>query len=275
MKTINTYYTPSPDMKYTNFGDILTPFILQFANINVKHDSINPLLYGIGSLLHMIPDNYTGYIWTSGMMYNTKFLNMKHNPIAVRGKLTLKQFRNDISNTFLGDGGLLLETYYKPKLHSTIPRYKLGIMPNYVDIVNMNDNPIHNFNIFKNYNPDILLIDPRNYIETVVQQLLLCDNILTSSLHGIITCDSYNINHGIFRSRETNLAIHQLQDAFKFRDYYSIYDINFEKNKTLYLDNNTTFEQCLSSCKPVNKPQLENIKYGLTKSIEQINSIAT
>lgn len=269
MKSLSTFWIPSPDFKYTNFGDILTPFILNKFKINAIYDPINPKLYGIGSILHTIPDDYKGYIWTSGMMYNTKTINLLHDPIALRGKLTLKQFTtNDTTNTVLGDGGLILEQIYKPKIKH---RYKLGIMPNYVDIVNMTDNPIQNFDIFNR--PDVLFIDSRDYIETVVSNICSCDHIISSSLHGLVVADSYKINNGIFCSRETKIAIHHLQDAFKFRDYYSVFDINFDKNQTTYFNNNTTFEQCLSICKPFNKPNLGGLKYGLVQSIDKITSI--
>jgi len=268
MKTIYAYWIPTPDYKYTNFGDILTPYILNKFNINAIYEKENPQLYGIGSLLHMMPLDYKGYIWTSGMMYNTHRINIKNDPIAVRGKLTLNQFDNDTSNTVLGDGGLILERIYKP-VAGKGNRYKLGVFPNYVDIVNMMDNPIKKFEVFNS--EDVILIDPRNYIETVIDQVCSCDNIITSSLHGAVTCDSYGINYGVFSARETDIAIHRMQGSFKFRDYYSIFDINFNQ-PDLFLNNNTSIEQCLSICRPVNKPGLETIKEQLVKSIDRISN---
>ena len=270
MKTISAFWIPSPDYKYTNFGDILTPYILNKYQINCAYDDKNPQMYGIGSLLHTIPRDYKGFIWTTGYMYPTHTLHLKENPIAVRGKLSLKQFpNNDTSNTVLGDGGLILDKIYKPK---TKKKYKIGIFPNYVDIVNMRDNPIEEFSIIKNYPHDVLLIDPRNYIETVIDQAYSCENIITSSLHGAVLSDSYGINYGIFKSRETSIALHQMQGSFKFKDYLSTFDINFEKCD-LELEKNISFEQCLSICKQVNKPILENVKQYLVKSIDKIKDI--
>ncbi len=218
----------------------------------------------------MIPVDYKGFIWSSGFMYPTHTLNLEKNPIAVRGNLTKMQFKNDMSNTSIGDGGLILENIYKPK--KQIHRYKLGIFPNYADIVNMRDDPIEEFQILKQNPYDVLLIDPRNYIETVLDQLFSCDNIITSSLHGAVASDSYEINYGIFESRETQLAIHRLQGSFKFKDYYSTFGQNFT-GPNLYLDKNTTIEKALSICKPVNKPELNAIKMGLIKSIDKIKEI--
>ena len=197
-------------------------------------------------------------------MYPTKTLNLKNNPICVRGKLSRHQFKNDTSNTFIGDGGLILEKIYKPKVRNT--KYKVGIMPNYCDIVNMRDNPIEKFQIFNR--PDVLLIDPRNYIETVINDICSCENILSSSLHGLVVADSYGISNGCFKSRETSLAIHQMQDSFKFKDYYSTFDLNFKKCGILSLKEDTSFEESISHAKMVTKPSLETIKINLQKSID-------
>lgn len=273
MKNISAFWIPSPDNKYTNFGDILTPYILNKFDINCTHKDKddNPNICGIGSLLHMMPKNYKGYVWTTGFMYPTHTLNLINKPLAVRGNLTKAQFKNDMSDVAIGDGGLILDNIYKPK--KPLHRYKLGIFPNYVDIVNMRDDPIENFNILKNNPEDVLLIDPRNYIETVIQQVCSCDNIITSSLHGAVTSDSYGINYGIFESRETQIAIHRLQGGFKFRDYYSAFEMNFPTSPILFLEKKSTIENALSICRPVNKPNLDNLKFNLTKSIEKIKEI--
>lgn len=271
MKNIKAYWIPTPDGRYTNVGDCLTYYLLAPFGINAIYEPTNPQLYGVGSILHMIDRNTSKYIWSSGMMYNVHELHTQYDPIALRGKLTAKQFINDTTNTALGDGGLILEKIYTPKRDwSYRPRYKLGIFPNYADIVNMRDDPIEKFNVFKS--PDVLLIDPRNFVETVVNQCYSCENIISSSLHGAVISDSYGINNAIFASRETKLALHVMQGSFKFRDYYSAFDIDFKEPK-IFLDKNTSFEQAISACKQFNKPTMENLKQGLIKSIDRIKEI--
>ena len=80
------------------------------------------------------------------------------------------------------------------------------------------------------------------------------------------------INYGFFQSRETNLALHQMQGSFKFKDYLSTFDMNFEKCD-LEVDESTSYEKCLSVCKQVNKPNLENVKQNLIKSIDIIKNV--
>lgn len=270
MKHLSGYWLSNVDNNFTNVGDILTPFIFNKYNIKLFYDDKNPQIYGIGSLLHMIPNEFIGYIWTTGFMYPTRQLLLKNSPLAVRGYLSKKQFINDTSNTAVGDGGLLLERIYKPKIRSSI-RYTLGIMPNYCDIINMRDDPIEEYDVFNH--PDVIFIDPRNYIDTVINDIYSCDNILSSSLHGLVIADSYGINNSCFYSRETNIAIHSMQDSFKFKDYYSIFDTEFRKDKILPLNKNTSFEECLTSVKTFNKPNIEQVKYHLEKTFDFITNM--
>ena len=99
----------------TNFGDILTPYILEKKyNIKSEYSCDNPQLIGIGSLLHTLPDQFNNYIWTTGFLFPTKQISLRIPPSAIRGKLSLQNIINcDTSNTVLGDGGLILDRIYK------------------------------------------------------------------------------------------------------------------------------------------------------------------
>ena len=69
--------------EFTNFGDILNPFIFAYFNISIECDNINPKLYAIGSILNNIPDNFQGIIWSSGCLF----------PKKVNYKLKQKRFK--------------------------------------------------------------------------------------------------------------------------------------------------------------------------------------
>lgn len=241
----------------TNFGDILMPYILEKKGLLTVYDEKNPDIYGIGSLCSKIPNDYKGYIWSSGFLYPEKRLSL--SPVAVRGKLSLKQFDGDTSNTIVGDGGLIMDRIYKPK---KIFKYMLGVMPHYTD--NMK---LRKFPIFQN--PNILFISPTQDVETVINQLCSCDCVVTSSLHGTVMCDIYNIKHAIFSSEDTNLAIHQYQDGFKFKDYYSAFDMDFTGPSFYFSDTTTTYD-CISNCKLVPKKNIETIKDNLVKTLDEI-----
>ena len=46
----------------------------------------------------------------------------------------------------------------------------------------MRDEPIENYEIC--HHPDVIFIDPRNYVDTVINDIYSCENIITSSLHS-------------------------------------------------------------------------------------------
>jgi pyruvyltransferase len=56
--------------------------------------------------------------------------------------------------------------------------------------------------------------DYKNWTD-LIDIMLSCENILTSSLHGVILSDSYNIPNLWFKATDGITG-----DGFKFRDYY-------------------------------------------------------
>lgn len=118
-----------------------------------------------------------------------------------------KQPRN--KNILLCDPGLLLSCLYKPskpieKVH------KVGIIPHYVDELEIRKRYGSKYHIISMQTSDI---------EALVDDILSCEVILSSSLHGIIFAHSYGIPayHVQFTDFFKN-------GNFKFADYYSSFD---------------------------------------------------
>lgn len=89
----------------------------------------------------------------------------------------------------------------------------MGIIPHYIDI----DNPVL-AQFLNAHKEDVLLIDLVHYDKwtDIPDQIVSCDCILSSSLHGLIVSDSYNIpNVWIGLSNELTGG------DFKFYDYFS------------------------------------------------------
>lgn len=251
--------------EFTNFGDILNKFIFYHFGINIIADTSNPKLYAIGSVLNNIKDDYNGFIWSSGMLGPRSKIKCIRKPLAVRGKLTKSFFDNIDNDVVLGDGALIIDRLYKPKIPI---KYKLGIMPHYVDLIfNERDNtPFYNYEILKRQ--DVILIDIRNDIKSIIHTMLSCENIIVSCLHGAVVCDSYNIKHGFFYTKHSNyILFNNLQHSFKFNDYYSAFNMKFNKPE-LFLKNDTTIEECLKHCIYNNKPNIEHIKDNLIKTLK-------
>lgn len=261
MLKINTYYCKDYNGKHTNVGDILSPYIFKKINIETFYSEENIELYAIGSLFGNIPNNYENNIWSTGFLLRpTDKVFLKKAPYAIRGKYTLSCISYDNSPLALGDGGLIISNFYNP-LPLEQKKYKLGIVCHYVE--NDYSNIRNTYDIFKN--PDVLFIDVKDSVELFIDNINTCENIISSSLHGLVISDSYSVNNGIFSTPSTQKSLHNLKDSYKFKDYYSSFDMSMPE--ILKLNENTTLEECITHCKSFNKCNIDILKYYLQKSL--------
>ena len=93
MKTIKAFWCQSPTQDFCNFGDTLTSYILRPYNINAVYEQNHPQIIGVGSLIHILPSDTDAYLFATGLMYPTKEFYFKRDPIGLRGKLSLHQFK--------------------------------------------------------------------------------------------------------------------------------------------------------------------------------------
>jgi pyruvyltransferase len=179
-----------------NFGDALAPLLLRrFSHHEpVWADRDSAELFTIGSVLEGARN---AVVLGSGKLYEETVPSDTNRYLAVRGPLT------GVDGTY-GDPGLLA-----PEL-VTVGRktHQLGLVPHWSDRQLFIDPR------FTKYNP--MLIDPAQDPLDVVRQIGSCHKIVTSSLHGAVIADAFNI------PRRTEIAP-RLQSAeggmFKFRDY--------------------------------------------------------
>lgn len=199
-----------------NYGDDLNVFLLERLTKKriLKHSSYfhfkksNYLC--IGSIIESHCDK-NSIIWGSGAMYGNP--NKKYKPkkvCALRGPLT-KQYLESFGvkcPDIYGDPALLLPLVYKPL--NLEKKYRLGIIPHYVD---------YNLPLvqqFREQHPEVLFINMQEYVDwyEIIDKILSCECIASSSLHGMIISDAYNIPNGqiVFSDKIAG-------GDFKFRDY--------------------------------------------------------
>jgi pyruvyltransferase len=200
--------------KWNNFGDELSAFITNSLvnknkyNLvyNQKDSEIN--LISIGSYIQTAKDNY--FIFGSGVRkdehkkdeHNYKDLNI----CAVRGPLTKKYLENKgiyVPNIF-GDPGLLLPKFYTPIIITSMQN-KIGLIPhktNYQNYLNKYDKSLY------------YLINPTDDWKNVINSICSCKSIISSSLHGLICSDAYNIPNLWLDEYELD------EGDFKFKDYF-------------------------------------------------------
>ncbi|SBT12666.1 polysaccharide pyruvyl transferase family protein [Vibrio celticus] len=194
-----------------NLGDVVNKYIVEqlsgksvvwsSAKSNQEHYLV------IGSVLQSCNDN--AVVWGSGIISDKKNPLFKPKKVyAVRGPKTREVLlsRGIKCPEIYGDPALILPTLIKPNIADK--RYKLGIIPHYK---NKNDG------FFNRALPgDVKIIDiETDNIQKFVDDIVSCDLIVSSSLHGIIISDAYGIpaHHVCFDEIITG-------GEFKFFDYY-------------------------------------------------------
>ncbi len=210
-----------------NWGDGINPVLVnvlydkKLIHVNSVYNFMKLKTYScVGSIINVFPKNKRIIIWGSGVA--NPDLPLKYKPIeilAVRGPLTLEYLKNNgvNCNPVFGDPVLLLRKVYDPK--NIEKKYKYGIICHYEDIT-----PELNKHISDN--PDILRIEIINDLTKpyeIIDQILSCENIISSSLHGLILSDLYEVPNAwvFFKNFE--------KSTFKFKDYY--YSIEVFENK--------------------------------------------
>ena len=210
-----------------NLGDVITKeLFLYFGIETIRSNASNAECVGIGSVLQYFLKNYSKNniinVWGSGFIedisLNEKSLKFNNNMnfFALRGLLTKQRiedmYNKKFDNLTLGDPGLLAPLLLKNKIIDK--KYDLGIIPHYVD---------YNNNIFSQIqntveNSKIINI-MGNPIETI-KEIAECRNVISTALHGLIVSDSLAIPN-----KWCEVSDKVYGNGYKFRDYYSVYDI--------------------------------------------------
>lgn len=190
-----------------NWGDALNPILInKISNKEVKWIDFEediPKYLCIGSILEFSLPNTI--VWGSGFLSSDRYLTyIPKNIIAVRGPLSAKilKERHNINVDIFGDPSYLYKDFYTPKFSK---KYKLGIVPHYIDYQN----------VLKS-NSDYRIINILDPINKVIDDICECESIISSSLHGLIVAHMYNIPfHWV---KFSNLVS---GDDFKFYDWMS------------------------------------------------------
>jgi len=169
-----------------NLGDYINSEIVSFVSGKkvqwVPSSTRTDYCMAIGSVVQLATDKTT--IWGAGLI-NERLLPIKKpkHIFAVRGPLT----RNRLVAAGIdcpavyGDPALLLPKLYMP--NSELRKYKIGIIPHYVD---------KNNDFFNRAVPDwikVIDIENPNY-KDFVDDLIGCEVEISSSLHGLIIADA-------------------------------------------------------------------------------------
>lgn len=222
--TLKLYWATKPEVTGPkNFGDALSPMVCKYLSGQdvVWSPPKQAEIIAIGSILGKVSPSMFSIkflsrkinVWGSGFMHSSDRQDGIHNYHAVRGQLTLDRIKKPKNIPILGDPGLLVDQVLKNHKSET-KNYAFGIVPHKAD---KGCSPLHE--IQKKLGSAIIIdidLPPADFI----RQLTQCDFILSSSLHGLIAADSFNIpNCWIELSNKVR------GNGFKFHDYYTAFGI--------------------------------------------------
>lgn len=215
-----------------NWGDAINPTLIEFfageipTHINDLESYLGPVYYVVGSILDRAKNN--SVVWGSGFITEKSTISANPKILAVRGPLTRKSLLNqgiDCPEIY-GDPALLFPLIYKPV--NSKKKYKIGVIPHYVDKENAFVKNLEN-------NPDVLVIDITQDKFKFIDEINSCEIIFSSSLHGIIASDAYNIP-----AYWVEFSDKVIGNGFKFEDYFL--SVNRPLIKPMVITENTELE---------------------------------
>ncbi len=136
---------------------------------------------------------------------------------SVRGELTRERLGLS-EETPVGDPALLMPFFYIPKPVLGEQKREMGVIPHWKDV-----------ELLMETYPDYYIINPLKPAKEVIDDILSCKKIISSSLHGLILADAYHVPNMFIKT-----GIDIGGDGFKFDDYYSTTDIPKLPNETKF-----------------------------------------
>jgi len=245
-----------------NYGDLLSKYLVEKISGKpvkfvqpkkqpwYKRNKTNFL--AIGSILHHADKN--SIVWGSGIIDHEQKI-AKADFRAVRGPQTrdfLLKLGYECPEVY-GDPALLLPKYYNPQVEK---KYKIGIVPHYHDYKKAVE-------LFQD-KPEVKVIDLLTLdVEETTREILSCENIISSSLHGLIVAQAYKIP-GLWVEFSDKI----FGNGIKYQDYFESLNIPFYKAD--FIEHGKTAEELLQLMqdKPLlpEEDELEKVQKGLLES---------
>lgn len=217
---------------HRNVGDELSAYISEkVANQPIEHACLDQqgCLVAIGSFLHEKTLYNSDLIWGTGFLkrhairrfprfksfipglYNRIF--KKSKIYALRGPLSgaICESLGFKDPKVYGDPAILLPKYYNPK--APHPTHKAGLILHHSQESKLSTDELHpdikNISVFREGSKEI---------EAFVDEILQCEVIYSTSLHGLIIAQTYGVPAQWIMLQDQD--IHK-DPMFKFEDYFS------------------------------------------------------
>lgn len=255
MKPIKLYWSSRLKNGRKNFGDWLSvSLVRELSGRDVIHARANSCdMVAIGSLLQRVKHRWWSrkiHIWGTGFIGLQRPVGEIHFYHAVRGKRSASLIKEADIDT-LGDPGLLAGRLLPN--HADFPKTShIGIVPHYKD----RDNP--EVAKFAARMPNTRVLEVLSEPEDFLKAAAGCEFILSSSLHGLVIADAFEIPNAWI---ELSTAVRG--SRFKFFDYYSVFGITDPKPLQLELLGKDNIDQIIAG---YGLPELKDIQARLAAS---------
>ncbi|MCW8927222.1 MAG: polysaccharide pyruvyl transferase family protein [Gammaproteobacteria bacterium] len=189
-----------------NVGDAISPFLVSALSerevVSAKKRE-HPKLLAVGSLMHYARAG--DIIWGTGCISeDTKIKTRRLHVTAVRGPRTRELLlkRGVDCPEVYGDPAILLPRFLAAKVVKK--KHRLGVIPHYMDReeVVISD-------------PAVKVISVALPAEEFISEILSCERVISSSLHGIILAEAYGVAADWIKFSDRLLG-----QNFKFDDYF-------------------------------------------------------
>lgn len=185
-----------------NFGDLLPPIVLRHLGYRPQraHRSDSGKVITVGSVMNVLRPR--DWVWGTGVQEDRRYRASTARILAVRGPITRSCLDGTRVPAVYGDPALLLPEIYSPDVPTV---HRVGVMPHYIDASRA-----------RSRYPRALFIDVKGGWRRVIRQVMSCEHIITTSLHGVIVADAYGIPctwHASYTGRIVSSNL-------KFQDYF-------------------------------------------------------
>jgi pyruvyltransferase len=200
-----------------NWGDLIPFHIIKKLSksdkikeediFNVKRPHNRYKIYSTGSVMHFT--NTNSIVWGTGCIDYKRIGGIPKKIYSVRGPLTKQELNSKkiYCPEIYGDPALLYPLIYNPKIDK---KYEWGIIPHYIEFESqMGQNIIKNLESL-----GFKIIDICSGKNNFIDELLEVKKVISSSLHGLIAADAYNIPNA-----KVNISNKLIGGNFKFKDY--------------------------------------------------------
>jgi pyruvyltransferase len=216
------------DLNYYFLKEIIKRPILLYAQSSLAFRLKLKNYLVIGSTVDMLCKKNT-IVWGAGIIDGLKPLRMKPAKVcAVRGPLTREKLLQEGVEcpAIYGDPAMLIARYFRP---TVAKKYKLGI------IHHVSEKP------FELSGAKVISMSSYGDWREVIEQILECEVIASSSLHGLIIADSYGIPT-VWTETKSLIGGH-----FKFHDYFA--SIGDDTKQPFIISPETKLDELIAAAK--------------------------